>query len=164
MGRSLMKIKYLNCSAASNNPKETESVLLYSNFFFLISLHSLALAPGSHLWCHLYHGLCSSQTPVKYVPVCLSWGRNCFFWGSLDICWNVAEWCMQVKGVNHFFISCLIFFATTEHSSDLCLLKQSTGRFKATFCAQQTAQLGDRGSENAKLCTFRGTISFPLML
>lgn len=65
------------------------------------------------------------------------------------------------KGCEPFFISCLIFFATTEHSSDLCLLKQSTGRFKATFCAQQTAQLGDRDSENAKPCTFRGIISFP---
>lgn len=39
-----MKIKYLNCSAASNNPKETESVLLYSNFFFLsLYIHLLLL-------------------------------------------------------------------------------------------------------------------------
>lgn len=39
-----MKIKYLKCSAVSNNPIETESVLLYSNFFFLsLYIHLLLL-------------------------------------------------------------------------------------------------------------------------
>lgn len=39
-----MEIKYLKCSAVSNNPIETESVLLYSNFFFLsLYVHLLLL-------------------------------------------------------------------------------------------------------------------------
>lgn len=164
MGRSLMKIKYLNCSAASNNPKETESVLLYSNFFFLsLYIHLLLLLALTFDVIYIMDFVHHRHLLNMYLSALAGVGAV-FFWGGLDICWTVAEWCMQVKGVNHFFISCLIFFATTEHSSDLCLLKQSTGRFKATFCAQQTAQLGDRGSENAKLCTFRGTISFPLTL
>lgn len=83
---------------------------------------------------------------AKYLPVCLFVGVGT---GSsergLNVSWSVAEWCVQEKGVKCLSF-CLFLFATTELGSDLRLLKQNTGRFKATFCDQQTAHLQDRDS------------------
>lgn len=105
-------------------------------FLFLISAFTCSFSYLSPFWCHFCHGLCSSQTPAKYVPVCLSWGGNWHFLKGLKY---LLDCCCMVharKGSEPFFISYLIFLAATEHISDLCLLKQSTGGLKATFCGQ----------------------------
>lgn len=143
MWRSLMKIKYLKCTAVSNYLIETKSVLLHSNAIFLsFSILLLLLLALSFDVIYIMDFVHRRYFLNAYVSAFAGVGTGFSEKGYMSL----VEWRVQEKSVSHLFIFRLFLFATTKHTFALRLLKQNTGRFNATFCDQQTAQFEDRDS------------------
>lgn len=143
-----MKIKYLKRTAVSNYPTETKSVLLHSNFIFLslsiLFLLLLALTfDAIYIVDFVHHRHLLNTDLSAFAGVGTGSSERAYIAVGLPL---NAVCKKRVWARFFFFFLCLFLFATTEHGSALCLLKQNAGRFKATFCDRQTAQLEDRDS------------------